>query len=92
MTLYLGIPEENHRDIGISLLGGKIDTMKSTGSVIITAMPMNKSTTFKLSALTTSHVAGDLRGRKWSGVGGKFQVDMIIEVLLRFRKKCCYCG
>ena len=72
VTSFLGVTENDQRDIDISLLGGRVDTLKSAGSVSIPVMPMERNAKFTLSALTTTQVTGDLRGRKWENVKGRY--------------------
>ena len=69
----LGVTEQNQMDIDFSLLGGRVDTMKNAGSVTVSVSSMERRKCFTISALTTSNVAGDLRGRAWEHVAEKYQ-------------------
>ena len=73
VTAYLGITEQNQTDIDFSMLGGRVDTMKNAGSVSVSVSSMKRSRCFTISALTTTNVAGDLRGRTWDHITENYQ-------------------
>ena len=73
VTSYLGISEADPNDIDVKLIGGKMETIKGAASVQLEVLPVDKNSVHLISALTTSRVTGDLRGRTWIDVGKKYR-------------------